>query len=88
MSRVTQSRAVLRTAAPLVSVGAAWAVRRAMVAVYESRTGKPAPLVASHERSVVAKVLWAASVAALVALIEGLVIAALGEEEESRAAGV
>lgn len=67
-------------AAPVVSMGAAWAVRKAMVKGYERRTGKSAPLVYSHEASLKSKVLWAAAVAAAIALIEAIIWQAFRED--------
>lgn len=60
-------------AAPVLSMGAAWAVRKAMVKGYERRTGKPAPLVYSRHASLKQKVLWAAAVAAAIAMIEAII---------------
>jgi hypothetical protein len=45
-------------------------VRKAMMKGYEARTGKPAPVIYSREASMTSKVLWAAAVAATIALIE------------------
>ena len=64
------ARAALQTARPLITLGATWAVRKGLIRGYEARTGKPAPVVYSKEASVVSKVLWAATMAATIALIE------------------
>lgn len=77
----TSTRTTLQTVAPLLNFGAAWAVRKAMVKGYESRTGKPAPLVHTRNGSVVATVAWAAAVAATLALIETVIIRALADND-------
>jgi hypothetical protein len=59
-----------RAAAPLIALATTWVVRKAMMKAYEGRTGKPAPVIYSRDASVASKVLWAATMAATVALIE------------------
>ena len=78
---VTSARATARTLAPVLSMGATWAARKGMIKAYESRTGKPAPLVRSRQSPVLEKVLWAAAMSALIVLIEAIVWKAVGEEE-------
>ena len=76
-----EARTTLQTVAPLLNFGAAWAVRKAMVKGYEARTGKPAPLVHTRNGSVLATVLWAAAVAAALALVETAIIRALNDND-------
>lgn len=78
---VTSARATARTLAPVLSMGATWAARKGMIKAYESKTGKPAPLVRSRQAPVLEKVLWAAAMSALIVLIEAIVWKAVGEEE-------
>lgn len=81
MSRMPESRrSALQASAPLLNLGAAWAVRSVMIRVYEARTGKQAPLVHTRNGSLLATVAWAASVAAAMALVEGLIIRALSDD--------
>jgi hypothetical protein len=61
---------MVRAAAPVLTLAGTWAVRKVMMKAYEARTGKPAPVIYSREASVVSKVLWAASMAATITLIE------------------
>ena len=61
---------LVHAAAPLFTLAGTWVVRKAMMKAYQARTGKPAPVVYSREASVVSKVLWAATMAATIALIE------------------
>jgi hypothetical protein len=75
-------RDTLRTVAPLLNLGLSWGVRKGMIKAYESRTGKPAPLVHTRNGSVLATVAWAASIAAVLALVETLVIRALAEDDQ------
>jgi hypothetical protein len=75
-------RETLRTVAPLLNFGLTWGVRKGMIKAYESRTGRPAPLVHTRNGSVLATVAWAASIAAVLALVETLVIRALADDEE------
>ena len=78
---VTSARATARTLAPVLSMGATWAARKGMIKAYESKTGKPAPLVRSRQAPVLEKVLWAAAMSALIVLIEAIVWKAVGDEE-------
>lgn len=70
-----------RTAAPLITLGATWAVRKVMMKAYESATGQPAPVVYSSEASTVAKIVWAATMAATIASIEIVVWKVLAEDD-------
>jgi hypothetical protein len=67
---VSSARGALQTARPLITLGATFVVRKAMMKGYEARTGKPAPVIYSRDASVVSKVLWAAGMAATIAAIE------------------
>ena len=62
-----------RTIAPLVTMGATWGARKAMVVSYEKSTGKPAPVISSREAGLLQKVLWAAALGAALALVQSLV---------------
>jgi hypothetical protein len=76
----TEDRALLKTMAPVVVMGATWAARKGMVKAYEAKTGRHAPVVRSRESSVVTKVLWAAALAGVVALIEIVVWQVLDDQ--------
>jgi hypothetical protein len=69
-SAPSSARSALMTARPLITLGATWAVRKGLMRGYEARTGKPAPVVYNSDASMVSKVLWAATMAATIALIE------------------
>ncbi|MDH3958825.1 MAG: hypothetical protein OEV20_06180 [Actinomycetota bacterium] len=75
-------RVMARTAAPLITLGATWAVRKLMMKAYESATGHPAPVVYSSEASTVAKIVWAATMAATIASIEIVVWKVLAEDDD------
>ena len=75
------TRVALRTAAPLITMGATWAARKGMTKAYEARTGKPAPGIHSREAFVATKVLWAAAIAGIVALIDIAIWQLLDDEE-------
>jgi hypothetical protein len=77
----SSARTVARTAAPLITMGATWAVRKGMMKGYESRTGRPAPVVHSREASLLSKVLWAAAMAGVIAMIEIVVWQVLSDDE-------
>lgn len=77
----SSSRTALRTAAPLITMGATWAARKGMTKAYEARTGKSAPGVHSREASIATKVLWAAAIAGLVALIDIAIWQLLDDED-------
>jgi hypothetical protein len=74
-------RQTLHAVAPLLNFGLTWGVRKAMIKTYESRTGRPAPMVHTRNGSVLETVLWAASIAAVLALIETMVIRTLADDE-------
>jgi Protein of unknown function (DUF4235) len=65
--------------APLAAVAATWGARKAITKGYEKGTGKPAPIASSPENSILTKVLWAAALAATIAVAESLVWKALGD---------
>ena len=68
------NRQVVRQLTPLITMAATWAVRRALISAYEGRTGQPAPLIYSRGPSAARKVIWAATVAGTVALIEVIIL--------------
>ncbi len=83
MSRLTQSQgSTLKTVTPVVTMGITWGVRKGLAAAYTARTGRSAPVVADRTRSILSRVLWAASVTAVVVLIESIVLDALTDAEQ------
>jgi len=74
-------RDMLRSGAPLITIGATWAARKGMMKGYEARTGRPAPLIRSREATMVQKILWAAAMAAVIALVEVVVWKVLDDED-------
>ena len=78
----SSARAALQSAPPLITSGATWAVRKGLIRGYEARTGKPAPVVYSREASVASKVIWAATMAATIALIEAVLWQILDSVED------
>ncbi len=79
---VNSTRATLQTVRPLITLGATWAVRKGLIRGYEARTGKAAPVVYSREASVASKVLWAAAMAASIALIEVVLWKVLDSDDD------
>jgi hypothetical protein len=73
-------RATARSVAPLITMGAAWGIRKAMAKGFESRTGRPAPLVRSRQAPILEKIIWAAVMASMLALVEALVYKVLDDE--------
>ena len=82
LSSANSTRSMARTAAPLIALGTTWVVRKAMMRAYEGRTGRPAPVIYNRDASVGSKVLWAATMAATVALIEIIVTQVLDGYED------
>ncbi|MCU0263105.1 MAG: hypothetical protein MUF09_05445 [Candidatus Nanopelagicales bacterium] len=78
----SSTRTALRTARPLITVGATWVVRKGMMKAYEARTGRPAPVIYSREASMLSKVLWAATMAATIAAIEIIVWQILDADDD------
>ncbi len=81
---MANTRTTLRAAAPLVAMGATWAVRKGMVKGYEKSTGHAAPVVRSSEATLLQKVLWAAAVAGAIALIEVVVWSFFDDEQDDQ----
>jgi hypothetical protein len=76
----SQARTLLRSATPVVTLGATWVVRKGMMKGYEAGTGRKAPLVRSRDASLVEKMLWAATMAAVVVLVEAVIWRMLEED--------
>ena len=74
-------RDLLRSTAPLITLGATYMARKALMKGYEARTGKPAPLIRSRQATAMQKILWAATMAAVLALVEVAVWKAIGEDD-------
>jgi hypothetical protein len=72
---------LLRTAAPLITLGATYLARKALMKGYESRTGRPAPLIRSRNAGALEKIVWATTMAAVLALVEVVVWKVIGEED-------
>jgi hypothetical protein len=77
----TSDRPLARVTAPLIAMGASWAVRKSMISIYEARTGKPAPVIYSREASLTSKVVWAAAMAGVIALVEVVVMQFLDSDD-------
>lgn len=78
----SRERSVARMAAPLVAMGATWAVRKALIKGFEAGTGRPAPVIHSREASVAAKIAWAATLAGVIALVEIVVWKVLDDDAQ------
>jgi hypothetical protein len=78
----SSARAALQTARPLISLSATWVVRKGLMRGYEARTGKAAPVVYNREASLLAKVLWSATMAATIALVEVVLWQLLDSDED------
>lgn len=72
-STSSSTKALGKSVAPLVTMGATWGARKAMVKGYEAGTGKPAPVISSRDASLIQKVLWAAALGAAIALVQSAV---------------
>jgi hypothetical protein len=85
MSTRSTTRNTASAAVPIISMGAAWAARKGMVKGYEAKTGRPAPVAHSKHSSILTKVLWAAALAGIIALVEAIVWQAFGDDEQGEA---
>jgi hypothetical protein len=79
----SSTRAALQSVRPLITVGATWVVRKGIIKGFEARTGRPAPVIYSRDASVASKILWAAAMAATVALVEVIVWQLLESDGEA-----
>lgn len=75
------TRQVIRQLSPLITMAATWVVRKALINAYEGRTGQPAPLIYSRGPSPARKVIWAATVAGTVALIEVIILELIDKDD-------
>ena len=66
----SSSNGMATNMAPLITMGTAWVARKGMIMGYEAITGRPAPVVARRESPVLARLAWAATMAATLAAIE------------------
>jgi hypothetical protein len=78
----SSTRSMVTAAAPLITMGTAFFVRKALVKGYEASTGKPAPVIANREAPVLARILWSAGMAAMLASIEIMVAKVLDPGDE------
>lgn len=75
-----------RTLAPIVSFGATWLVRRAIVRMYEGRTGNDAPSVNDLDMPLSKVLLWSATTAIATTVVDVLIArgaAYLAERQEA-----
>lgn len=63
-----------RTVAPLVALGATWAVRKVMTAAYKSRTGHEPPQSDDPEVALVKILMWTISTSVVSAAVEVIII--------------
>jgi hypothetical protein len=63
-----------RTVAPLVALGATWAVRKVMTTAYTSRTGHEPPQSDDPEVPLVKILMWAVSTSVVSAAVEVIII--------------
>ena len=78
----SSARTALQTARPVISLVATWGVRKALMRGYEARTGRSAPVVYNREASLKAKILWSATMAATIALVEVILWQLLDSDED------
>ncbi len=66
---LVEASTAAKLAAPFLALGAAWAVRKAMEAVYVRSTGTRPPNAGDPDASMRRVIIWAASTAAAIAII-------------------
>ena len=66
----SSARSMATAAAPLITMGTTLVVRKALMKGYEASTGKPAPVIANRDAPVLARILWSAGMAGVIASIE------------------
>lgn len=74
-------RALVRQLSPLITMTATYVVRKAMISAYEARTHEPAPVIYARNISPIKKLVWTATVATAVALIEIIVLELIGDDD-------
>ncbi len=82
MSRLPERQQnAVKAATPILTMGITFGVRKGLAAAYKAKTGRPAPLVTDRDSTILSRVLWAAAVAAVVVLVEAVVIEALSDDD-------
>lgn len=66
----SSTRSMATAIAPLITMGTTLVVRKALMKGYEASTGKPAPVIANRDAPVLARILWSAGMAGVIASIE------------------
>ena len=72
-TELVEAPVAAKIAAPLIALGATWAVREVMERVYTKVTGNKPPHASDPDRSMGSVLVWAATTAAAVAVV-GVVI--------------
>lgn len=78
----TSKHTVATAVAPLIALSATWVARKALINVYESATGRPAPVIHNRQASIRSRVLWSATMSATVTVIEILVWRMLDDSQD------
>lgn len=61
---------VFKVAAPIIAIGATWAVRKAMEKSYSGLTGNPPPRANDPDQGLTRVLLWATATAAAIAIVD------------------
>ena len=61
---------ILKVAAPIVAIGATWAVRKIMDKSYSGLTGNPPPRANDPNQHLMKVLLWATATAAAIAVVD------------------
>ena len=61
---------ILKVAAPIIAVGATWAVRKLMDKSYSGLTGNPPPRANDPDQRLTKVLLWATATAAAIAVVD------------------
>ena len=71
---------ILKVAAPIVAIGATWAVRKIMDKSYSGLTGNPPPRANDPNQHLMKVLLWATATAAAIAVVDVVISRTMHKE--------
>ena len=71
---------ILKVAAPIVAIGATWAVRKIMGKSYSGLTGNPPPRANDPNQHLMKVLLWATATAAAIAVVDVVISRTMHKE--------
>ncbi len=77
------SNNLLKYAAPVIAIGATWAVKKIMDKSYQRFTGSPPPRASDRDSGMVRILLWATATAAAIAIVDVVITRIAATQDQS-----